>query len=58
MFNIIGFDINRDFSKYDGVFHSYNKRDIKAGRKMGHITFVDSEDMALDLKIKNYLEEL
>lgn len=58
MVNVIGDDIKRDFSKYEGVFHDYYKNEIKPGRKMGHITFVANNIDELNEKSEKYLEEL
>ncbi len=56
MFNIIGNEINIDYSLCDGYFHSYNKKSTKPNRKMGHITFIDKDRMLLEEKIEKYLE--
>ncbi len=56
MFNILGEDINKDFSLYDGYLHNYNKNEARLGRKMGHITFVGKTLIEIDDKTSKYLE--
>lgn len=56
MINIIGDEINKDFTKYEGVFHDYYKSEVKKGRKMAHITFIDNDAKSLEHKIEKYLE--
>ncbi|MFV0424256.1 MAG: 5-(carboxyamino)imidazole ribonucleotide synthase [Bacilli bacterium] len=58
MFNILGEDINKDFSLYGGAFHNYNKSKVVKNRKMGHITFVAESVSELNNKIQKYLEDL
>ncbi len=58
MFNVVGREVEKDFSLYDGYYHDYYKIEAKEKRKMGHITFIDETKNGLNIKVEKYLEDL
>lgn len=54
MKNILGYDLENVMKCPSGIYHDYRKEEVRPLRKMGHITFSDTNKEQYELMYKKY----